>query len=95
MEYEDIIKKLDPTFFKMKEVIEENIAEEKDDLEKKWKDTKKDYFDTMAQKMYEKKLKVSKANKLKEAFEDLKNMHGINNIDLDEYGRKLYEDDYQ
>ena len=34
-EYEDIIKKFDPSFFEIKGVVDENIEEEKEDLQTK------------------------------------------------------------
>ena len=36
MDYEDIIKKFDPSFFEIKGVVDENIEEEKEDMQRKF-----------------------------------------------------------
>jgi hypothetical protein len=54
MDYEDIIKKFDPSFFEIKGVVDENIEEEKEDVYKKngyrhFEDKIQDYFKQMVE----------------------------------------------
>jgi len=58
MDYEDIIKKFDPSFFEIKGVVDENIEEEKEDLQTK---NNKNFDDKIQQ--YFEQMVASKINK--------------------------------
>jgi hypothetical protein len=65
MDYEDIIKKFDPSFFEIKGVVDENIEEEKEDLQTK---NNKNFDDKIQE--YFKKLVESKAEKWAKTTEE-------------------------
>lgn len=48
MDYEDIIKKFDPSFFEIKGVVDENIEEEKEDIKKKSNTLQQKYAQVVA-----------------------------------------------